>query len=518
MYSPLGKLPSQMDQILIECFAQLVSTSYGLQIRPLDYSGFSQKILTRVRELRYSNPEDYYNFLKSETPASQKEWLRLIPLLTTPESYFFRDRGQFKLLQNVILPQLIERQKTVRNLRIWSAGCSTGEEPYSLSLLVQKLIPNWEEWNLLILGTDINELALQKARKGVYSAWSFRQVDAEIISQSFLPCTDGWAIIPQAKQFVKFMNFNLLQEQRVRDFNFQDFDLILCRNVFVYFEKVSISKVIQKFYQALKPGGFFITAHAELQGLEINPFRAIIFPESVVYQRPLEQGCDHPASHLNSKLDVSALFFDLSPLNNHLHFTPSLTAKNQSFKTKLTPLSSSQNPRENGLNKRGKIEEAKELYHQKKYGEAIQKVQEFIGQTSPTFEAYYLLGKIYANLGQYQEAIEYCQKAIAVDSLSVLPCYILLNIAEETNNIEEAKKLAKRIIYLSGISPLSISAYVKLASLYEQENNPKKAIKTYNIALELLQKLPSQAQVEYTDNVTVAELIASLNSIIKNLN
>lgn len=93
MYSPLGKLPSQMDQILIECFAQLVSTSYGLQIRPLDYSGFSHKILTRVRELRYSNPEDYCNFLKSETPASQKEWLRLIPLLTTPESYFFRDRG-----------------------------------------------------------------------------------------------------------------------------------------------------------------------------------------------------------------------------------------------------------------------------------------------------------------------------------------------------------------------------------------------------------------------------------------
>jgi chemotaxis protein methyltransferase CheR len=88
----------------------------------------------------------------------------------------------------------------------------------------------------------------------------------------------------------------------------------------------------------------------------------------------------------------------------------------------------------------------------------------------------------------------------------------------ETNNIEEAKKLAKRIIYLSGISPLSISAYVKLASLYEQENNPKKAIKTYNIALELLQNLPSQAQVEYTDNVTVAELIASLNSIIENLN
>ncbi len=522
----LGKLSSPMDQILIQSFTQLISHQIGLQTRPQDYPGLSQKILTRCRELRFFDPQDYYNLLKSETPASEKEWERLIPLLTTPESYFFRDRGQFKLLQTVILPQLIERQKRVKKLRIWSAGCSTGEEPYSLSLLLQKLIPNWEEWNLMVLGTDINELSLQKARSGVYSAWSFRQVDSEVISLSFIPCTGGWKINPQAQKLVKFLPFNLVKDSLGGEINVLDFDLILCRNVFVYFEKVSIHKGIQKFYQALKPGGYLMTAHAELQGLEVAPFKAIIFPESVVYQRPLIQEPNLQTSSSNSKLDISDLFFLLSPFQRNTTYPPSsLTSKphqNLASKEGLIPQKNQFTSLEKYQIKPEKIsvelQEAKQLYQQKKYNDAIQKVNTFLNKSSPNFDAYYLLGKIYANLGQYQQATQYCQKAIAVDSLSVLPCYILLNIAEETNNIEEAKKFAKRIIYLSGVSPLSISAYVKLASLYEQEKNHKKAIKIYNVALELLHKLPAKAEVEYTDHITVDELITSLNSIIENLN
>ena len=517
-----------MDEILIQRFAQLISAQIGLQIRPQDYPVLSQKILARTGELRCSHPQDYYNILTGETARSKKEWLQLIPLITTPESYFFRDRGQFKLLQTVILPQLIARQQHSKQLRIWSAGCSTGEEPYSLSLLLQQLIPNWEEWNIFILGTDVNELALQKARQGIYSPWSFRQVDSEIISRSFLPWGSGWKINSKTRKSVNFINFNLVKDDFTDYSSFRHFDLILCRNVFVYFEKNQISNVIHKFYQVLDPEGYLIAAHAELQGIENNPFKPLVYPESVIYKRPKNtETLPHQSGFATSRLDPSDFRAVLSPVspNKDLDFCQKTTPKNFNtilFDSSANPpvkivnsLPKTSNP--NSPDGEAEIEEANQLFQQKKYTEALQKVNLFLQKNSSDFGAYYLSGKIHANLGQYKEAIDYCQRAMAVDSLSVLPCYLLLNIAEETNNIEEAKKLAKRIIYLSGVSPSSISAYVKLAFLYEQEENQKKAIKNYTTALELLQNLPPQARVEYTENLTVSELTTSLKTIINNL-
>ena len=513
-----------MDEILIQRFAQLISARIGLQIRPQDYPLLSEKILARCRELRCSHPQDYYGILTGEDARSQTEWLQLVPMVTTPESYFFRDRGQFKLLETVILPELISRQEQKKQLQIWSAGCSTGEEPYSLSLLLQKMLPNWEEWKIIIVGTDINERALQKARQGVYSSWSFRQVDPEIISRSFQPWGGGWKINQTARKSVYFSQFNLANDDIKNDTKLGNFDLILCRNVFVYFDKHHIATTLQKFYQALKPEGYLITAHAELQGVENNPFKPILFPESVVYKRPPDSEVLSSVSSPNLQ-GAAGLCLVLSPGTKNNGFNSSLKigypANNAELKSQgsravtanLSAKSRIVSPKNNG-----EIREAHLLFNQKKYGEAIQKINGFLQANSPHFEAYYLLAKIYANLGEYPEATEYCQRAMAADSLSVLPCYLLLNIAEETEDIEEAKKLAKRIIYLSGDSPSSIFAYVKLASLYEREDNKIRAKKHYGIALELLQNLPPQTRVECTENITVADLKTSLNDLIEKFN
>ena len=116
---------------------------------------------------------------------SQKEWEELVLELTNNESYFFRDQGQFKLLEEHILPELIKRKKITKSLRICSAGYSTGPEPYSLAILLKELIPDIQTWNLLILGVDINHEVLEVARKGVYSPWSFRRVAPEIKEKYF---------------------------------------------------------------------------------------------------------------------------------------------------------------------------------------------------------------------------------------------------------------------------------------------------------------------------------------------
>ncbi|MGL4375255.1 MAG: CheR family methyltransferase, partial [Microcoleaceae cyanobacterium] len=160
-----------MNEILLEKFIHLISQYTGLQIRPQDRKNFSQKLGVRMKSLKISYPEKYYELLDYPSPESQKEWRELILHLTVTESYFWRDKGQLEILHNIILPELIETKKIAcqtlgipKSLRLWSAGCSTGEEPYSLAMLVKELLPDWQEWNLLILGTDINEEVMEKAR------------------------------------------------------------------------------------------------------------------------------------------------------------------------------------------------------------------------------------------------------------------------------------------------------------------------------------------------------------------
>ena len=189
-----------MQQNLIQKFIELIGVNTGLHIRAQDMEGLRSKIYMRMRALKLSDPQRYYELLEAGTDwqtnsnvlQSESEWKDLTLLLTTGESYFFRDRGQMKLLETQILPELIDKQKNSRSLRIWSAGCSTGEEPYSLAIMLQKLIPNWCDWKIFILGTDINQSNLEKAKRGIYSDWSFRLVDPEVRDLYFQPHRNGW--------------------------------------------------------------------------------------------------------------------------------------------------------------------------------------------------------------------------------------------------------------------------------------------------------------------------------------
>lgn len=182
-----------MNAVIIQNFLQLILNQTGLQIREQDQKDFCNKIYSRMKVLKLNTPEQYYQLLSntlnnqriSFLESSQNEWKELILLLTIGETYFFRDRGQLTLLKNRILPELIKikikccEAKQKPSLRIWSAGCSSGEEAYSLAILVKELIPDLNEWNILILGTDINQESIEKAKQGIYDSWSFRQMDSQ---------------------------------------------------------------------------------------------------------------------------------------------------------------------------------------------------------------------------------------------------------------------------------------------------------------------------------------------------
>ncbi len=268
----------------IEAFVQLIAKHTGLEIRERDQIDLCEKIFCRMKALKISFSRAYYQLLDSQTLNSYLEWQKLILLLTNLESYFFRDKEQFNLLRNYILPEIIQRKQNNRTIRICSAGCSSGEEPYSIAILLKELIPYPEQWNLMILGIDINQEALIKAKQGIYTPWSMRSIEPKIIQRYFRVIDNHYCLDKQIKQMVKFQYINLVKDSFIhKSPDMRNLDLILCRNVFIYFEPSAIAKVLDKFYHILQPLGYLITGHTELCGQNLSRFQAKVFPESLVY-------------------------------------------------------------------------------------------------------------------------------------------------------------------------------------------------------------------------------------------
>lgn len=291
-----------LNKGLIQAFVRLIAKHTGLEIRERDKATLSEKIVLRMKDIKLDVPDTYYQLLNSSTTESHQEWKNLINLLTNSESYFFRDKDQFNLLRNHIVPELIKRKQNTKIIRICSAGCSSGEEPYSLAILLTELLPNPQKWNLTIVGIDINQEALHKAKLGVYRPWSFRRVEEEIVQQYFQLINHQYHINSSIKQMVKFQPFNLFKEVFPRSGSeIQDLDLILCRNVFIYFESSAIAKVLEKFYNALQPLGYLLTGHAELSGQNLSQFKTKVFPESVVYQKIIDNLIDTPKNSSSSE-------------------------------------------------------------------------------------------------------------------------------------------------------------------------------------------------------------------------
>ncbi|MBW4681546.1 MAG: tetratricopeptide repeat protein [Microcoleus vaginatus WJT46-NPBG5] len=548
-----------MNDALTEQFIKLISATTGLYVREQDRDALQKKILLRMRLLKLSAPEEYYQLLEAGTNPintrdaahSEYEWKELTLLLTIGESYFFRDRGQFNLLKNYILPELIERQKPMRSLRIWSAGCSTGEEPYSLAILLQEMIPDWEQWDILILGTDINQANIEKAKRGFYSSWSFRLVDPNLQGQHFSQHRAEWQVVERIRQMVTFQYGNLVKDPCPNiNAGIHSMDLIICRNVFVYFSAQAISLVLKKFYHALRPGGYLMTAHAELYAQSLGHFRAKVYPESVVYKRcenvsietslgvwPQESPSHRLTAHdstiwssgnfnqnlvkelpIIEKRSTTTTFSTPAkgPINSiqsssvplKTGAATSITAKTTASPTRDSKAAIPQQKLAQEL-----LIEAETLFQKEAYLEAIKKIQQVITLQPTQFAAHYLMAQAYANLGQYEKASIACHRAIQIDSLSAEPYYLLAHIAEEQGDIEEAKMFCKRIIYLA---PSSIFAYLELASLYEREGDRHRATKMRTTALDLLKEIQPNAILEQHSQLKASELLQYVQKMLKN--
>jgi chemotaxis protein methyltransferase CheR len=244
-----------------------------------------RRLSRRLEQRQLNSFEEYYHFLRYDRKR-EEELTILVDNLTTNETYFFRESPQLRAFSEEILPEFRSRPDGRKTLRIWSAGCSTGEEPYTIAILLLESGDWWRDWQVEILGSDINQRVLHTARKGVYRKGALRATGPDMLAKYFIEEDKGsFRIIDQVRQLVSFSYLNLLDPFKTSLVN--NMDIIFCRNVIIYFDKEAKKKVIASFFDKIKEGGYLLLGHSESLINISNAFVLRTLKHDMVYQKPV---------------------------------------------------------------------------------------------------------------------------------------------------------------------------------------------------------------------------------------
>lgn len=253
------------DEFLL--LRNLVYQESGLWLKEEKKSFMSHRA---VRRMKVRNIPSYFRYYKllTDKDDGKKELRYFLDDLTINETSFFRNRPQMDLFAEVVLPKILARKREEGkfSLRVWSAGCSTGQEPYSLAMAIRHSLLDIRNWQITILASDLSLSALETAQAGFYGPGKMDGVDQKFMDAYFRKVGEGYAISEEIRRLVAFDYHNLMNENGERDF-----DIIFCRNVLIYFDEPTQKKVIGRFEKALVPGGYLFLGHSEsLQGINDN--------------------------------------------------------------------------------------------------------------------------------------------------------------------------------------------------------------------------------------------------------
>jgi chemotaxis protein methyltransferase CheR len=282
--------PSEHDVPMSEeefrLLRDFIHERFGLHFDDNQQSSMRARLLSRLSSLDLDSFEDYYHYLRFG-PQRQDELDRMVSHLTNNETYFYREQPQLDVFAERLLREIRERKSRsgARDLRVLSAGCSTGEEALTLAMIVFDSGQFFWNWNVQITGLDVDHAALEKARHSVYHANSFRSIRADVQARHFTRSGNACQVRETIRRMVEFRQGNLLDAQSYAGLS--GLDAVFCRNVLIYFSDDAIRKAVMRFYDVLAPGGYLLLGHAESLSRITDKFTAVRFPGAMVYQRPL---------------------------------------------------------------------------------------------------------------------------------------------------------------------------------------------------------------------------------------
>jgi len=237
------------------------------------------RLQTRLLKCRVSTFTEYHRFLTS-SPERETEWGELASVLTNNETYFFRERSQLDVLVSDVVDEALKTNGG--RLRIWSSASSTGEEPYTIAMMLREG-RRLQTSGITIRATDLSPRALDRAATAYYRELSFRATPPEMVQKYFRPFQGGFFLNDDVKQMVDFSRINLLDERAVAAMGIHD--AIFCRNVLIYFDKPTQKRVVEAFAKALRPGGFLFLGHAESIMRITDLYEPVVTPKAIYYRR-----------------------------------------------------------------------------------------------------------------------------------------------------------------------------------------------------------------------------------------
>lgn len=442
---------------VFEPFQQFLVQVSGLYFAIDRSQTLIDKVHERMKACQISDPLGYLVFLKSGS-AGMVECKNLLDVITIGETFFFRNQPQFEALRTSVLPQLFHKKR----IHIWCAGCSTGEEPYSIAMELLQLLPDLSGWDISILATDINRNSLDAARRGIYRERALQLTPPEILSRYFTKTRDGYRIADEVKRLVTFQYHNLAAEP----FNLPgmlDLDILFCRNVTIYFDLPTLKRIIAQFAECLAPGGTLFIGHAEtLWGIS-DMFRPVEFPNTFLYERLSEPA---PA--------MAAFPMPLPPPSPMTYIPPPVDPVDpvDSVKPVPQPISAGE-------------------------------VGVWLNQ-----------GLACANVGHYQEALDLLQKVVDADNINVGAYHLLGVVLTRMGRIDEAIAEFRHALYCD---PEFAVCHFHLGNLYRFLGQVQIAQKEYRRCLDVLVNRDDAEVVPFSEGLTVGVLIQATRQALGTL-
>ncbi len=502
--------PLEPDQF--KRFSDLLLARCGLRFPDNRRAELDHGIRQAFAASACSSLDEFYNLLK--VPGNTMEMDLLINAVTVSETHFFRDTAQFNAIYQQVLPQIIERKKSIHTLRIWSAGCATGEEPYSIAMLLRELLPDFESWSITLLATDINTFSLDRARRGQYTEWAFREERARIMrSRYFQKNSNRYELNPSIRQMVTFNRLNLVEPTYpAYETNTTLMDLIICRNVTIYFSETVTHWVVDRFYDCLSDHGWLIVGHSEPSLETYQRFQVRNYPDTILYQKETRieaYGQPHtmsqPASMNMATRPVSSMNFGQLTTNSAGSLAkPITTQASQPLPTKTPEPPAKALPAYVPTSKLPDLfEHADHLLEMGRSEEACKILIDLAAARPKDARVCTHLGQSYANMGNWTEAEAWCYRAISLDKLSLKAYYTLSLVLQHEGRLADAIEQMKKVVYLDR---LYVLGHYGLANMYHESKQIPQALKSLDNALRLLLALPAEQVVPGSQGITVGRL------------
>ncbi|MBI2434702.1 MAG: tetratricopeptide repeat protein [Candidatus Hydrogenedentes bacterium] len=478
---------------------EFVATELGLHFPPERQQDLLRGLASAAGEFGFRDLESGVEWLLS-APLTPAQTEILASHLTVGETYFFRDGNLFDALEIQVFPELFAaRRATGQRLRLWSAGCCTGEEPYSIAILLHRLLPDLAAWNVTLLATDINVRFLRKAKAGVYTEWSFRDCPAPLKTRYFrqLPGKQ-FEILPEVKRLVTFAYLNLAKDVFPSLLNNTNaMDLILCRNVLMYFAPAKAAHVAEALQDALVADGWLAVSPSEASHSLFSRLRTMNYPGTILYRKGR---VDTTAKPSPAPLECST--FGLTEAVPE----PEPETWFPAFKAVEAPAGA---PRQAAT---VTLEAAEEFYHHGRYEEARQAALAYHADHPGAAAAMELLARVHANQGDLAGALAWCGRALAADRLDPSCHYLQAMILQETGELEEAAASLRLALYLD---PDHILAHFALGDLARRQRRGQEAQRQWRNALTLLAKVPGETPLAEADGLTAGRLTEILRSAME---